>query len=128
MPRFTPIRLLTKGFGGPAAAVILRAFIPIGTIVEGFRQVIIGSARESLSDVSTFSSEYDDNITIYKISAALTEINRSPLDNPIFNRMTRLVFEKQISLSATCESVSSRDYNPYTIVIGDKKPVRGKNE
>ena len=128
MPRFTPIRLLTKGFGGPAAAVILRAFIPIGTIVEGFRQVIIGSSRESLSDVSTFSSEYDDNITIYKISAALTEINRSPLDNPIFNRMTRLVFEKQISLSATCESVSSRDYNPYTIVIGDKKPVRGKNE
>jgi hypothetical protein len=128
VPRFTPIRLLTKGFGGPAAAVILRAFIPIGTIVEGFRQVIIGSARESLSDVSTFSSEYDDNITIYKISAALTEINRSPLDNPIFNRMTRLVFEKQISLSATCESVSSRDYNPYTIVIGDKKPVRGKNE
>ena len=128
MPRFTPIRLLTKGFGGPAAAVILRAFIPIGTIVEGFRQVIIGSSRESLSDVSTLSSEYDDNITIYKISAALTEINRSPLDNPIFNRMTRLVFEKQISLSATCESVSSRDYNPYTIVIGDKKPVRGKNE
>lgn len=128
MPRFTPIRLLTKGFGGPAAAVILRAFIPIDTIVEGFRQVIIGSSRESLSDVSTFSSEYDDNITIYKISAALTEINRSPLDNPIFNRMTRLVFEKQISLSATCESVSSRDYNPYTIVIGDKKPVRGKNE
>jgi hypothetical protein len=128
VPRFTPIRLLTKGFGGPAAAVILRAFIPIGTIVEGFRQVIIGSSRESLSDVSTFSSEYDDNITIYKISAALTEINRSPLDNPIFNRMTRLVFEKQISLSATCESVSSRDYNPYTIVIGDKKPVRGKNE
>ena len=74
------------------------------------------------------SSDYDDGVTIYKISAALIEINKSPLDNPIFNRMTRLVFEKQISLSAACESVSSRDYNPYTIVIGDKKPRRGTNE
>ena len=100
---------------GMVAAGVIEYF----KIIKAVREALRGDGEETI---------FDDGIEIYKIAAMLQEINRSPLSNPLYNKMTRLIFEKRIKIEASLEEKISRKSEPYRIVIGEHKVIRGLDE
>lgn len=118
MPKFSPFRGLTRGFGGPAAAILVSSF-SFKEIVKSIREAVRGDGNPL---------EFDDGIEIYKISTVLQEINRSPISNPLYNKMTKMIIEKKIKINADLSSQVSRKSDPYRIVISGHRVVRESNE
>ena len=118
MPQFSPFRVLTRGFGGPATAILLFSF-SMKDVVETIRESVKGDGNPL---------EFDDGIEIYKISTILQEINNTPLDNPLYNKITKMIIEKKIKINADLVTLVSRNSEPYRIVIGEHRVIREPNE
>lgn len=121
MSSFSPFRFLTRGFGGPAAAILASGFITFSILVEELRNNI---GRSSNKDEFTF---YDD-VNVYKISAMLVSINKKPLSNNVYDKMSRLIVDKKIQINAELDSIKVQNNSPYRIVISDKPEKRGIDE
>lgn len=121
MPRFTPLRFLTRGFGGHASIILTGGFLTFSILVDNMRRAV---GRSSSNDEFSF---YDD-VNVYKISAMLVSINKKPLDNSVYNKITRLIVEKKIQINAELDSIKIQNSSPYRIVISDKPEKRGADE
>lgn len=88
-------------------------------IVEAVREALRGDSAEPV---------FDDGIDIYKIAAMLHEVNRSPLANPLYNKITKLIFEKRIKIDLSLEEKIVHRSDPYRIVIGEHRVVRESDE
>jgi hypothetical protein len=119
--RYTPLRFLTRGFGGPAAALLGAGILTFPIIVDEIRKNL---GRRP--DDKTF--EFDDDINVYKIAALLKEVNSRPLDNVLYNKMTKLIFERKIRISTELIESSAKKSEPYRIVIGEHRVLREQNE
>ncbi len=98
-----------------AAAGTIEYFI----IVDAVKKALRGDGAEPV---------LDDDINIYKIIALLTEVNRQPLANPLYNKMTRLIIEKKVQIDAELVEQKSRKSEPYRIVIGEHRIIRETDE
>jgi hypothetical protein len=114
--------VVTMGMGqeqltepGMVAAGISEYFI----IIEAIRDAIRGDGADPI---------LDEDFDLYKIAALLTEVNRSPLENPLYNKITRLVFEKKVKIKVGLTEQNTRKSDPYRIVIGEYKVIRGTDE
>ena len=117
MPRFTPIRHLTRGFGGSASAVLVRAFLSFDDLTDEIRKKLGGSSNKN-------EFIFDDEVNIYKISAMLKSINEMPLNNTVYNKITRLIVEKKINIDVDLLATTTRNSTPYKIVMGEYKVLR----
>lgn len=97
------------------------AFIPLPEIVEQIKKKLGGSRGDD-------EFIFEDDVSIYKIAALLTEINKVPLNNPLFNKMTKLIVEKKIDIDVNLVEQSSRKSEPYRIVIGEHRIIRETDE
>ena len=100
---------------GMVAAGIAEYFI----VIDAIKKAIRGDGAEPL---------LDDDINVYKIVALLTEVNRQPLANPLYNKMTRLIIEKKVQIDAELVEQKSRKSEPYRIVIGEHRIIRETDE
>lgn len=98
-----------------AAAGTIEYFI----IVDAVKKALRGDGADPL---------LDDDINIYKIVALLTEVNRQPLANPLYNKMTRLIIEKKVQIDAELVEQKARKSEPYRIVIGEHRIIRETDE
>jgi hypothetical protein len=98
-----------------AAAGTIEYFI----IVDAVKKALRGDGAEPL---------LDDDINVYKIIALLTEVNRQPLANPLYNKMTRLIIEKKVQIDAELVEQKARKSEPYRIVIGEHRIIRETDE
>ena len=85
--------ILSMGMGqeqltepGMVAAGISEYFI----IIDAIKKAVRGDGADPT---------LDDDISIYKIVTLLTEINRQPLANPLYSKMTKLILDKKIENS-----------------------------
>lgn len=122
MPGFTPLRIVTRGFGGPAASILTSGLLTFPILVEDLRRAI-GSTDKSKDQII-----FADDFEIYKLTAMLVEINKQPLDNVLYNKMTKMIFEKQIDISVSLLENVAKKSDPYKIVIGEYKIKRGYDE
>lgn len=100
---------------GMVAAGISEYFI----VIDAIKKAIRGDGAEPL---------LDDDINVYKIVALLTEVNRQPLTNPLYNKMTRLIVEKKVQIDAELVEQKARKSEPYRIVIGEHRIIRETDE
>lgn len=114
--------IVTMGMGqeeatepGMVAAGIIQYF----KIVKAIREALRGDGAEPV---------FDDGIDVYKIAAMLQEINREPLANPLYNKITRLIFEKKIRINADFSQKISKKSEQFRIVIGEHKVIRETDE
>lgn len=122
MPSFSPIRILTRGFGGPASAIMIRSFLSMRETVDEIRRNVVGRSSNK-GEISLY-----DDVDVYKISAMLVSINKQPLNNKLYNKMTRLIVEKKIQINAELDKIKTQNSSPYRIVIADKPVKRGIDE
>jgi hypothetical protein len=115
--KFSPLRFLTRGFGGPAAVILTGGLLTFPIIVDVLRREIGNRSRDD-------EIVFDDDVNVYKITAVLREINSTPLNNVIYNKMTKLIVEKRIDINAALQATTAQNTSPYKIVIGDYKVVR----
>ena len=113
MPGFKVFRVVTRGFGGPASALITSSF-SIQAVVNAIADAVRGDGKPL---------EFDDGISVYSISAALQEINRSPLNNPLYHKITKLIIEKKIKINADLTSQNAYKSDPCRIVISGHRAV-----
>jgi hypothetical protein len=106
-----------EGLTEPAMAVA--GAIEYFIIVEAVKKALRGDGAEP---------QLDDDINIYKIVALLTEVNRRPLTNPLYNKMTRLIIEKKVQIDAELVEQKARKSEPYRIVIGEHRIIRETDE
>lgn len=97
---------------------MLRAFLNFDETIEEIRQNVLGRSRNK--DSITF---YDD-VVVHKISAMLYEVNNSPLANPLYNRISRLVFEKKFKIKAALDENVSSKSEPLSILVSGYKVTR----
>ncbi len=122
---FVPLGNPTVVTMGMGQEDLIEPAIGLAGTVEYFR--IIEAVREALRGDSA-EPVFDDGINVYKIAAMLHQVNQSPLANPLFNKITRLVFEKKIKIKADLESKISKKSNPFKIVIGEHRVIRETDE
>jgi len=115
--RLTPYRFLTRGFGGPAAVLLTAGFLTLPIVVDVLRYELGSRPRED-------EFVFDDEVNIYKITAMLREINSRPLNNTVYNKMTKLIVEKKIDINVELLAATSQNTPQFKIVIGDYKVVR----
>lgn len=115
---WTPLRYLTRGFGGSASIILTAGFLTFPIIIDEIRRNLGHTKSEQ-----QFAFE-DDEVNVYKISAMLTEINKRPLDNVLYHKLTKLVIEKRIQIDVDFVSHDVKKSDPYKIVIGEYKVVR----
>ena len=106
-----------EGLTEPAMAVA--GTVEYFIIVEAVKKALRGDGAEP---------QLDDDINIYKIVALLTEVNRQPLANPLYNKMTRLIIEKKVQIDAELIEQKARKSEPYRIVIGEHRIIRETDE
>ena len=70
----------------------------------------------------------DDDISVYKIVTLLTEINRQPLANPLYSKMTKLILDKKIEIKVNLIDQQARKSSPFKIVIGEHRVIRETDE
>ena len=70
----------------------------------------------------------DDDISVYKIVTLLTEINRQPLANPLYSKMTKLILDKKIEININLIDQQARKSSPFKIVIGEHRVIRETDE
>lgn len=97
------------------------AFIPLPDVVEQIKKKLGGSRGDD-------EFVFEDDVSIYKIAALLTEINRIPLNNPLFNKMSKLIVEKKIDIDVQLVDQNTRKSEPYRIVIGEHRIIRETDE
>jgi len=119
--RFTPLRFLTRGFGGPAAAIVAAGILTFPIIVADIRNSVGRSSKQG-------QFEFEDEIDVYKITAILKAVNDKPLDNVLYNKMTKMIFEKKIRISTGLIEATAKKSEPYKIVIGEHRVLREQNE
>lgn len=120
--KFTPLRFLTRGFGGPAAVILTSGLLTFPIIVDDMRRAV------GRADKSRDQFEFVDEFEVYKITAMLTSINENPLNNVLYNKMTKLIFEKKIDINVDLIEKTAKKSDPYKIVIGEYKIKRGYDE
>lgn len=101
---------------GMVAAGISEYFIEI---IEAIKKAVQGDGADP--------TDYDD-IDVYKIVALLTEINRQPLANPLYNKMTKLIIDKKIKINVSLIDQQARKSTPFKIVIGKYRTIRETDE
>lgn len=101
---------------GMVAAGISEYFIDI---IEAIKEAARGDGADP--------TDYDD-IDVYKIVALLTEINRQPLANPLYNKMTKLILDKKIEINVNLIDQQARKSTPFKIVIGEHRVIRETDE
>ncbi len=114
--------IVTMGMGqlnNNQPALIQLGAIEYYQIVEAVKKALRGDGAEPL---------LDDDINVYKIVALLTEVNRQPLANPLYNKMTRLIIEKKVQIDAALVEQKARKSEPYRIVIGEHRIIRETDE
>ena len=112
----------TMGMGQEEATepgMVAAGAIQYFKIVESIREALRGDGADPV---------FDDGIDVYKIAAMLQEVNNSPLSNPLYNKITRLVFEKKIRIKADLNEKISKKSNPFKIVIGEHRVIRETDE
>lgn len=114
-------RGVARGFGGPASGLVTMSFIPLPIIVDQIKKKL-GSSKGDDEFI------FEDDVSIYKIAALLAEINNVPLDNPLFNKMSRLIVEKKIDIDVQLVEQNARKSTPYRIVIGEHRIIRETDE
>lgn len=114
--------VVTMGMGqeqlmepGMVAAGTIEYFI----LVEAIKKAIRGDGADPV---------LDDDISIYKIVALLTEVNRMPLANPLYNKMTKLIVEKKVEINVDLVEQQARKSTPFKIVIGEHRVIRETDE
>lgn len=100
-------------------ALVQLGIIEYYQIVDAVKKALRGDGAEPV---------LDDDINVYKIIALLTEVNRQPLANPLYNKMTRLIIEKKVQIDAELVEQKSRKSEPYRIVIGEHRIIRETDE
>lgn len=100
---------------GMVAAGISEYFI----IVEAIKKAIRGDSADPV---------LDDDISFYKIVALLAEVNRVPLANPLYNKLTKLIIEKKVEINVNLVEQQARKSTPYKIVIGEHRVLRETDE
>lgn len=114
--------IVTMGMGqlnNNQPALIQLGIIEYYQIIEAVKKALRGDGAEPV---------LDDDINIYKIVALLTEVNRKPLANPLYNKMTRLIIEKKVQIDAELVEQKARKSEPYRIVIGEHRIIRETDE
>ena len=86
--------------------------------IEEIRQNVLG--RSSNKDSIYF---YDD-VVVHKISVMLHEVNNSPLANPLYNKISRFVFEKKFKIKAALDGNVSSKSEPLSILVSGYKVTR----
>ena len=114
--------ILSMGMGqeeltepGMVAAGISEYFI----IIDAIKKAVRGDGADPT---------LDDDISIYKIVTLLTEINRQPLANPLYSKMTKLILDKKIEINVNLIDQQSRKSTPFKIVIGEHRVIRETDE
>lgn len=114
--------VVTMGMGqeqlmepGMVAVGISEYFI----IVDAIKKAIRGDGADPV---------LDDDISIYKIVALLAEVNRIPLANPLYNKMTKLIIEKKVEININLVEQQARKSSPFKIVIGEHRVIRETDE
>jgi hypothetical protein len=100
---------------GMVAAGISEYFI----IIDAIKKAVRGDGADPT---------LDDDISIYKIVTLLTEINRQPLANPLYSKMTKLILDKKIEINVNLIDQQSRKSTPFKIVIGEHRVIRETDE
>lgn len=100
---------------GMVAAGISEYFI----IIDAIKKAVRGDGAEPT---------LDDDISIYKIVTLLTEINRQPLANPLYSKMTKLILDKKIEINVNLIDQQARKSTPFKIVIGEHRVIRETDE
>lgn len=114
--------IVTMGMGQEEAtepAMVAAGISEYFKIVEAVREALRGDGVKTV---------FDDGIDVYKIAAMLHEVNQSPLANPIYKKITRLIFDKRIKISLSFEKKIVHRSEPYKIVIGEHRIVRESDE
>ena len=91
-------------------------------IIEYFK-FVVQEIKEALRGDGA-DPYFDDDIDIYKITAMLNEVNSSPLSNPLYNKISRLVFEKKIKIKAEIDENVSSTTQPLRVLVGSYKVTR----
>lgn len=114
--------VVTMGMGqeqltepGMAVAGTIEYFI----VVEAIKKAIRGDGVDPV---------LDDDISFYKIVALLAEVNRVPLANPLYNKISKLIIEKKVEINVDLVEQQSRKSSPYKIVIGEHRVIRETDE
>ena len=114
--------VVTMGMGqeqlmepGMVAAGISEYFI----IVDAIKKAIRGDGADPV---------LDDDISIYKIVALLAEVNRMPLANPLYSKITKLIVEKKVEINVNLVEQQARKSTPFKIVIGEHRVIRETDE
>ena len=114
--------ILSMGMGqeeltepGMVAAGISEYFI----IIDAIKKAVRGDGADPT---------LDDDISIYKIVTLLTEINRQPLANPLYSKMTKLILDKKIEINVNLIDQQARKSTPFKIVIGEHRVIRETDE
>ena len=114
--------ILSMGMGqeqltepGMVAAGVSEYFI----IIDAIKKAVRGNGAEPT---------LDDDISIYKIVTLLTEINRQPLANPLYSKMTKLILDKKIEINVNLIDQQARKSTPFKIVIGEHRVIRETDE
>lgn len=100
-----------------------------GMVTAGIAEyfIIIDAIKKAVRGDSADPTDYDD-IDVYKIVALLTEINRQPLANPLYNKMTKLILDKKIEINVNLIDQQARKSTPFKIVIGEHRVIRETDE
>ena len=117
MSSFTPLRFLSRGFGGPAASIIVSAFLSLSLseVLEEVSEIIGKSSK-------TLLPEYSDIVPdIVKIRVILEEVNRNPLGNPLIRSITSLVVRNELVIKMRLTATKSFNSSSPKIVIGEKR-------
>ena len=101
---------------GMVAAGVSEYFIDI---IEAIKEAVRGDGADP--------TDYDD-IDVYKIVTLLTEINRQPLANPLYSKMTKLILDKKIEINVNLIDQQARKSTPFKIVIGEHRVIRETDE
>jgi len=114
--------VVTMGMGqeqltepGMVASGTIEYFI----VVEAIKKAIRGDGADPV---------LDDDISIYKIIALLTEVNRMPLSNPLYSKVTKLIVEKKVEINVNLVEQQARKSSPFKIVIGEHRVIRETDE
>lgn len=116
--------LVTMGMGqlkklSPALA--LMGTSEYYTLIEAIRDALRKDGGSGSKDLEGL---FEDDIAIYKIAAMLHAVNKTPLQNPLFNRITKLVLDKKVKIDVDLTSQTARKSEPYRIVIGEHRIIR----
>ena len=103
-------------------AMVLQGTSEYYRLIEAIRDALKGDGAEDTAGL------FDDDISIYRIAAMLYQVNQSPLNNPLFNRISKLVVDKKVKINIDLASQVARKSEPYRIVIGEHRIIRETDE